>query len=430
MKITETILSPKLNNFTLVRLVLATSVIYSHSWGFVTGRHDIDGLTPWLGAGLATYAVDGFFFLSGFLVYASLGRLGSSFQFLGARLTRLWPALAFSVLLVVVGGAFVTTSTGLAYLEGPTLKFILGNLTFVKGFYTLTGVDCDGGPCNVNGSLWTLPMEARCYLILALLGVAGLASPKNMVRFVYPLTLLMVIAWDFSGFRDALGHHLRPGLIYFITIFDRLWPLFALGTAAYIFRDRIRLSWIVLGALLAINLACQHSPVFAQVRAVFIGYAVLCCGLLAAEKKAISGSWPDYSYGMYIYAFPTMMLLHESLPHLGSVLLFSITAVSTAPIAAVSWHMIEKPALDTYRARFKRRSPRPDAAVATGAGNSEASKDEHAADWAAGKIGEPDPVGEIGFVAGHLDEPPLAVESPVGASRSWARGSNRRPPRG
>jgi peptidoglycan/LPS O-acetylase OafA/YrhL len=356
MKISGNILGPKSNNFTLVRLVLATSVIYSHSYEIVSGEHNIDGLSQWLGAPISLYAVDGFFFLSGFLVYPSLQRLGSALRFLGARVTRLWPALAFSVLLVVTGGALITTAHGLGYLKGPTLKFIVGNLTFTKGFYYLTGVNCGGVACNVNGSLWTLPWEARCYLILAALGITRLASPKNMVRVAYPLTLMMVIAWDIPAVQEIAAHHLKPGLIALIDDFDRLWPLFALGTAAYVFRERIRLSWLVLALLFAVDLVAQHSLVFGQARAVFLAYAVLCFGLLSAEKKAISGGWHDYSYGMYIYAFPVMTTLHHLLPGFGYFPLFLISAASTLPVAAFSWHLIEKPALEAYRTRFRRHS--------------------------------------------------------------------------
>ena len=352
MKITEVVLRPDRNNFTLVRLMLASSVIYSHAYEIVSGNSGVDGVSRWIGATVSTYGVDGFFFLSGFLVYPSLVRLENVWRFLGARLSRLWPALAFSVLLVVAGGAVITTAHGIDYLKGPTLRFILGNLTFAKAFYDLTGVDCGGAACNVNGSLWTLPWEMRCYLVLVGLGVAKLASPKWMMRIAYPATLAFVIAWD-TPFRDLVVQHLRPGLIHLIDVFDRLWPLFCLGTAAYVLRARIRLSWFIFAGLLALDLATARTPVFPQVRALFIGYAVLALGLLTAEKKPLFRQIPDYSYGMYIYAFPIMMALHLGLPSLTYGPLAILTGLATLPVAAFSWHLVEKPALDGYKGLLK-----------------------------------------------------------------------------
>ncbi|MEO8811390.1 MAG: hypothetical protein ABI376_00560, partial [Caulobacteraceae bacterium] len=73
MKIHDNLLHAQSNNFTVVRLVLASAVIYTHSYVAVSGSGiDRDNLGFLLGAPISTYAVDGFFFLSGFLVYPSL----------------------------------------------------------------------------------------------------------------------------------------------------------------------------------------------------------------------------------------------------------------------------------------------------------------------------------------------------------------------
>src|SRR3546814_8093344 len=88
MRIEESLLRPHANNLTLVRLVLASSVIYTHCYWALTGRMGEDDLSAFLGAPISVYAVDGFFFLSGFLVFASLQRSARVGGFLLARVAR------------------------------------------------------------------------------------------------------------------------------------------------------------------------------------------------------------------------------------------------------------------------------------------------------------------------------------------------------
>src|SRR3546814_4895336 len=50
MRIEESLLRPHANNLTLVRLVLASSVIYTHCYWALTGRMGEDDLSAFLGA--------------------------------------------------------------------------------------------------------------------------------------------------------------------------------------------------------------------------------------------------------------------------------------------------------------------------------------------------------------------------------------------
>lgn len=353
MKFDDKLLRPEANNLTLVRLVLASAVIYTHCFWLLSGRMRQDDLSFLLGEPVSVYAVDGFFFLSGFLVYGSLRRSAGVFDFLLARLVRLWPALALSVGLTVLGGYFVTADP-LDYFSGPTLQFITNNLSFLAPAYYLTGVNCGGEPCTVNGSLWTLPWEARCYLLLGLLALLGLAREKMMVRLVLPATLVLALVWDLDAVRQWASGLVGADALYYPDMADRLWSLFALGTAAYIFREKIRLSWSALGMMFLLNILAHQGGFGLHVRAVFVGYALLCFGFLTARRGAIAGRWHDYSYGMYIYAFPVMVAL-GMLGGWGSHLtLAAATALLTLPLAVLSWHVAERPALDWFR-QYRRR---------------------------------------------------------------------------
>lgn len=267
----------------------------------------------------------------------------------------MWPGLALSVALTVIGGAFLSATHGLAYLKGDTAKFVLQNLSFLKGAFHLTGLNCGAEPCTVNGSLWTLPWEARCYVILALLGLVGLAKPATMARVILPITLACAVIWDVPAVQQLVGSRLGEGVVFELGLADRLFPLFVLGAGAYVLRRHIPLSWPILAGMFVLLLGANALHVGLHVRALFIGYAVLCLGLLTAKTRAVSGTWPDYSYGMYIYAFPVMMVLHALWPTKNYLLLGLGTFAATLPFAVLSWHLVEKPALSAVkRARASR----------------------------------------------------------------------------
>jgi peptidoglycan/LPS O-acetylase OafA/YrhL len=142
------------------------------------------------------------------------------------------------------------------------------------------------------------------------------------------------------------------------------WTLFFLGAIAHLLRARIRLSWGLLLATFALMMAVMPFPAVEQARAVFVGYGVLCAGILTARVRAVSAGWSDYSYGMYIFAFPVMMVAQVVWRPASPYLLALETALVTLPIAAVSWHFVEKPALDFFRSQLRRRA-RPMAQPAT-----------------------------------------------------------------
>lgn len=351
-RVTEDSFRSSGNNFLIARLLLASSVIFSHSYWAVEKIENADPFSFLIGKTVSSYAVDGFFFLSGILVYASLLRRQSLLNFLVARAARIWPALAASVLATVAIGLLLTKVDIATYFTGPTASFIVKNLALQSGAYSLTGVECGGEICNVNGSLWTIAWEVRCYMLLAFLFAIGLASEERMKQLILPGSLAFAAIWHLVP--EGLLPH---GIEYNLNMVDRLWTMFALGIAAYIFKDRILLSWpaavvLFLGAVVEAQL-----PIYLHLDAIFIAYFVLCTGILTARKSARTAGWPDYSYGMYIYAFPVMMLLNVAFQFESFLVLAALNVALTLPIAVLSWHYIEKPALSFWNGWLSKRNP-------------------------------------------------------------------------
>ena len=70
-----------------------------------------------------------------------------------------------------------------------------------------------------------------------------------------------------------------------------------------------------------------------------------------------AGRFGDLSYGLYLYAFPMQQLVLTLFPQ--TTLPVILCTALTAPLALLSWHLIERPAL---RWRALGRSARPEPA--------------------------------------------------------------------
>ena len=336
------------NNFNLIRLVAAWMVIYGHAWAITgsSGGDLVTRLTRFKFAG--GVAVDMFFVISGFLVAASLER-NSVRAYLTGRGLRILPALAVCVALsVFVLGPTLTTAAD--YWRHPdTWRYLWVNASLWSNTYFLPGV-FEGHPNHaINGSLWTLPIEARLYLALLLAGVLGLMAPRRYT-VLWALALLGVYA--LAVWRHPLPDHLA----------NYAWTcaFFITGTAAWVHRARVPLSpWLAL-ALLVVCALARGTPWFHLPYFFLLAYGTLYLGL-AVRLPLIRRH--DLSYGLYLYGWPAGQLVQAIAPG-GPLHNTAWTTLLALALAAGSWFIVERPAL-----RLKRRLVAPavsPAHVATG----------------------------------------------------------------
>ena len=339
--------------FLLLRMLLAISVIYVHG-SLLDGAAAAEQWWPY-GArwALNNFAVPMFFVMSGFLVTGSMMRSRVD-EFLVNRLVRLVPGLIGVILVsALVLGPLVTTASLSGYFGDRSFYTYLLNAVGLHRD-ALPGVFQDNPETLVNGSLWTLPHEVACYLLLSLLAATGALRRRSVVLgatiALYAIAILLA-ALDRSG--DRFPFSAAIDYIFLWRGAAHLVPLFLTGVLFYQYRERIPFNALVAAAaglgLIAFALAgtsdWQDDPLVWAASAPMFGYAAMFLGLSGWFVLPILAG-VDYSYGIFLYGYP----VEQTLSHLmrGShnyPVYFLASLAVTLILAALSWHFIEKPAL-------------------------------------------------------------------------------------
>jgi peptidoglycan/LPS O-acetylase OafA/YrhL len=141
----------------------------------------------------------------------------------------------------------------------------------------------------------------------------------------------------------------------------------------YLYRERIAWRWRWGVGALVLGLVLLDVPM-GETLAVFpLAYATVFFGLTNAPKTGVLKG-ADYSYGIFLYGFAvqqTYVLLAPDGRHWW--LNIAVTLPATTAVAALSWHLVEKPALGlrTQLAKLEARwLARPSRASALLAGGS------------------------------------------------------------
>ena len=329
------------NNLTALRWFAACMVLYGHAFVFLGLPEPL--FLHWVPMGpLGVYI---FFAISGYLVAQSWQRDPSVPRFLAKRILRISPGLLVCTLLsVLVLGPWLTTSDMSTYWCNEHTRGYFTNMALYMTYH-LPGVFAQNKlPNAVNGSLWSLPVEFFMYLLLALLGVVGalLQKPKWGQWLTTSVTL---------GFMALVSLWALPAteaLVYYRTDLRQI-PLcgvyFMVGVSLYQFQLQkyFTLSNVVLALVLWLCLA-KDMQLFVMSSWLILPFVVLAFGL---SRHSWLSRWHerDYSYGIYIYAFPVQQTVVSFWPQMPLWAYLLSTVVFTVALAAMSWHLVEKPAL-------------------------------------------------------------------------------------
>jgi peptidoglycan/LPS O-acetylase OafA/YrhL len=328
------------NNFDALRFALATLVLWSHAYSLDAALDPLLAASHGQMSGGAV-GVEGFFVVSGFLVTQSwLGSRGVG-RFTEKRARRVLPGLLTAMAVGVLAiGPFVTTQPLALYLaSGRTWLHFPG--LFAHAWLAVPGVFPRNEFKNqLNGSLWSLRYEIACYVVTGALGVA--------VRRRWREAVVALAAVAVAG--NAILHASGLAAPTWASWGARLGACYATGMALYVLRDRVpfhaALAALAAGALVVATRAGGLVWVFP----VAGGYLLLTLACAPWRRLARFGRVGDFSYGLYLYAFPVQQtILHLLGPRLPVVPFFVVGFVATLPLAVASWHLIEAPMLRAVR---------------------------------------------------------------------------------
>lgn len=349
------------NSVNAIRLAFAASIIVLHAT--VLGGYMSEMPTLIFQDSLGTYALAGFFVISGYMITASRLSSRSFHDYLWRRLVRLYPAwiASFALVAVVLGPlSLVLQSRAVSgYDWSSAMGYVYKNLIFI-----LKQVNVEGTIQNVpypnvwNFSAWTVFYEFTLWMgigVLVLIAPKRLLKPAIIAGFVV-FTVFKVVDKVVVGPSQSStnntgrpGATIEPGLWTMIEPLARLGIFFLAGALLYMYRDKVKLSRLALWICVAVSAVLAVVGYFHVFAALPWGYVIMYAG---TSKRFARVNYPnDYSYGTYIYAYPiTQIWAVVNLDHPMPFWLFAtLCVVTTAPIAWASWHVLEKPAMSLKR---------------------------------------------------------------------------------
>ncbi len=324
------------NNFDFVRLMAASFVLFSHMYALM-GKSEPELATD---HSLGNIGLLIFFSISGYLVTLSWLSDPNPFRFLARRVLRIWPALV----VIVMISAFILAPV---FGEKPLAELIvsreffrfLSNLTFVPPY---KGLDAFASlPLReVNGSLWTIPIEFLCYIVTAV--IVGFRVSVGRWLLVLAMGAACIYYFAVSAGRDPFGFAAsHPFVVRFIS----LWFFFAAGALVAVWcRTHIPIALAIVGVVAGSVLLVSGQVVAGLLLALPI--AIIALGRASWPVIRGAGRMGDFSYGLYLYAWPCQQIVVHYFGTARPVIVEALISLCLALACAVaSWFVVERPAL-------------------------------------------------------------------------------------
>lgn len=319
------------NNFDLLRIMAALQVAIVHA----VLHLGLPESQAWTVLG-SVPGVPVFFVISGFLVSESLERSTLRGYFANRALRifpALWVCLGVSVAIAALYGVPFEARTFWPWIVAQMSVVQFYNPDFLRDF----------GVGVLNGSLWTIPVELQFYLALPLLSLLI----RTRREFIIVIVLCMLESLSVGLFTGW------PRKLIDVTLIPWLY-LFLIGMGLQ--RNREFVQRYLSGHLPVWLMAYFLTEVLMDLCGVTItGNAInpLSASVLALLVISAAHARPiplrhDLSYGLYLYHMPVINAFVAA--GLFSYVAAASALAISAGLAALSWMLVERPAL-----RLKRR---------------------------------------------------------------------------
>jgi peptidoglycan/LPS O-acetylase OafA/YrhL len=323
------------NNFDILRLTLAAVVVLFHI-GYISGSPALAMLPRYFSGHLA---VEGFFAISGFLIFASYERSAGLADYALKRAARIlpgyWLAAAFCVAIAFASGS---VSVG---------RFLAADLSFATFLHPAIPGVFESNPVTdvMNGALWTIKIEVMFYA--AVPAIVWLCRKLHRDAVLWTLFALSIAYRIGFARHESLDVQL-PGQLSF----------FMAGALIHYHLDFFlrQGKWLMLAAALAYGLHLLTG--WYVLRPAAVAALTLGASLLLPVVKGPT-RWGDFSYGAYVLHWPIIQLLAATSLYLEHPWLgVAVTLLLVALGAAASWFAVEKPSLAlAHSRRLKARTP-------------------------------------------------------------------------
>ncbi len=321
------------NNFDIVRLLLAVTVVLMHTF-------DLSGSTAlWIFPRLlnARIAVEGFFAISGFLIFASYERTPSLRQYINNRAFRILPGYWLSTLLCLA----IALATGHFHVGG----FLLANLTFLNFLHPgIPGVfESNPGNAAMNGALWTIKTEVAFYVCVPI--IVWLCRRLHRDAVLGAILLLSIAYRIVFASHETLALQL-PGQLCF----------FLVGSFIYYYLPEFKRHgrWLMPVAALLYILHVYTGWFFLRpfaVSSLTLGACFLLPQIVGPTR------WGDFSYGTYVLHYPILQsIIAIGIFRINPWLGLATTIVLVGAAACFSWFIVEKPSLEHAKGRSIRQA--------------------------------------------------------------------------
>lgn len=322
------------NNFDFIRFMASVLVIESHSTQLTgIGISYVKLLTK--SVSLGNLCVDVFFMVSGYLILASYLRISNTRNYLIARALRIYPGLIIAVLItsLVIVPFIIPTTLEDYYKDHSTWLYLLNAImplsemiSNINGFNT--GTHNIYSPV-VNGALWTIGWEIKCYFLIIILSLVQLLRHRLVILIS---TIALLLLYNFYYNIDAF----------------RFYSLFMTGMCFYLFRDKIAFNNKLLTILSVSSLiiSCYFGVIFDVIFAISGGYLLFSFAFNPKVKLNNFGKYGDFSYGIYLYGFfiqQILIILNNG--KMDNVLNFILALPIAILCGILSYYLIEKPCI-------------------------------------------------------------------------------------
>ncbi len=283
-------------------------------------------------------AVEGFFAISGFLIFASYERSSSLQDYFFKRAARIlpgyWLATAFCLLIAFFYGSF------------HVARFLFANLTFANFLAgSIPGVFASNPFDGMNGALWTIKIEVMFYILVPV--IVWLCRRLNRDAVLWTLFVLSIVYRVAMADHDTFALQL-PGQLSFFMIgalihyhlrWFETYGKWLTAAAALLYIGHLATGWFVLRPAGVATLTLSASLLFPTVKG--------------------PTRWGDFSYGIYVLHWPIIQLfVTTGLYHTRPWVALVLTLITIAIAAVLSWFFVEKPSLAlAHSRRIKTRYP-------------------------------------------------------------------------